>query len=72
MPIGFGACAYLHIMRCVHFSYFELGAFFIGGVRMLRVLKRINRWVEFSVGGIVTYTSEEFNGGVTSGISLYL
>lgn len=33
---------------------------------------RINRWVEFSVGGIVTYTSEEFNGGVTSGISLYL
>jgi hypothetical protein len=39
---------------------------------MLRVLKRINRWVEFSVGGIVTYTSEEFNGGVTSGISLYL
>ena len=35
---------------------------------------RLNRWFEFSVGGIATYIDAPngFNGGVTSGISLYL
>ena len=35
---------------------------------------RLNRWFEVSVGGIATYIDAPngYNGGVTSGISLYL